>query len=279
MEDNQGFKFLKEAFAKFAGKYSGADVAGRAVRSVAAGGKAAVDRGLQEFPKAFVNQLAKDVYGLLTSQELADGISATVRSLDEEKAKELVDGIVNNMKDRDTALNVAKKIKDALAKYSAADLTDQIDGLMDLGNVPMQGRFVLQVLLGQIKPVLDGMKNNTEEEIADKIMALADNIPSDMIAQQVANITKDVTPERVSKQANDLVGKLPSPQAISDIVHGVGTAASEHLDRIANVAAPDEVPSILRELGAAANDIVSETISKDNAAKKSFPKKGGKFDF
>lgn len=279
MEDNNGSKFLREAFAKFAAKYNAEDIGARAIRSVAAGGKAAVDRGLQEFPKTFVNQLAKDVYGLLTSQELADGISATVRSFDEEKVKGLVDNIVESMKDRETALNLAKRIKGALNKYSASDIEAQLSGILSLGNVPPQVQFMVQVLMSQFKPVLEGMKYQSEDEIADQIIALADQIPSDQIAEQVAAITRNVTPEKVSQQTTTLAGKLPSAQAVSDIVHGVGEVISQNLSQIATISTPSEVPAILRDLAENASQIVSTTLSTDNAAKKTLNKKGGKFEF
>lgn len=279
MEDNNGSKFLREAFAKFAAKYNAEDIGARVIRSVATGGKAAVDQAMQEFPKTFVNQLAKDVYSLLTSQELADGISATVRSFDEEKVKGLVDNLVDSMKNRETALDLAKKIKSALNKHSADDIANQLEGLLSLGNVPPQVQFMVQVLMSQFKPVMENMKYQSEDEIADQIIALADQIPSDQIAEQVAALTREVTPEKVSQQTAALAGKLPSAQAVSDIVHGVGQAVSENLGQVASISTPAEVPAILRDLAENASQIVSETLNKDNEAKKKLNKDGGKFEF
>ena len=85
--DHPGFDILKEVFNKFAEKYAGDDLSGRVVRSLAAGGQAAVDKGLQEFPQTYIKQVAQDFYAMVTSQETADGISTAVRSYDEEKVK------------------------------------------------------------------------------------------------------------------------------------------------------------------------------------------------
>ena len=277
MSNNPGFDILKEAFKKFASKYDGADLAGRGVRIAAAGGKALVDSAQQEFPKAFINQVAKDIYNLLTSQEVADGISTSVRSFDEEKVKEIVDQLVASLKDPETSLKIAKHLKTLLDKTSGVDLESQIDGLLDMADIPMNGKMIFLAVFGQIKPIIDEMKNASDEEVAAKLAELADMIPSDAIAAQVANLTREVTPERVSKQAHDFVGQFPSPQAIADIVHGVGDAASKNLDRITKVATASEVPAILQDFLKNAGDLISNTVEKDKAAKKTFDKKGDSF--
>jgi uncharacterized membrane protein YheB (UPF0754 family) len=275
---NPGFDILKEAFKKFASKYDGEDMAGRGVRIAATGGKAIVDSALQEFPKTFINQIAKDLYSLLTSQEVADGVSTAVRAFDEEKVKEIVDQLVSGLKDPETSLKIAKQLKTLLDKTGGVDLESQIDGILDMANIDMGGKLILQAVLGQIKPILDEMKNASDEEVAAKLGELADMIPSDMIAAQVANLTREVTPERVSKEANDLVGKLPSPQAIADIVHGVGAEASQKLDLISKVNSPADASALLQEFVKNAGDIVTGTVEKDKAAKKTFKKDGKSFD-
>lgn len=278
MSNNPGFDILKEAFKKFAAKYDGADLAAKGVRIAAAGGKAVVDGALKEFPKTFVNTAAKDIYALLTSQEVADGVSASVRAFDEEKVKEMLDGVISQLKDPDTALKIAKQVKASLDKLPTDDLEAQIDGLLSMNNVPMQNRMIFQAIFSQIKPILEDMKNSSDEEVAAKLSELADMIPSDAIAAQVANLTREVTPEKVSKQAHDLVGKFPSPQTVADIVHGVGNLASQKLEDISKVAAADDAKAILKDLLSNAKDIVSDAVAKDKAAKKTFDKKGGSFD-
>ena len=278
MQDNPGFRLLKQAFDKFAAKYDGGDMAARVVRSVAAGGKAAVDHGMQEFPKTFVSQMAKDFYNLLSSQDVSDGISSAVRSFDEEKVKEMVDGMIANLKDRDRALEIAKQVKEALKKASATDIEAQLDGILQMSNVPLEMRMLFMAFFDQAKPIIDGMKHDSEEEIADKIMELADQIPADMIAAQVAAMTREVTPERVSKQAHDIVGAMPSPQAVADIVHGIGEAASEHFDRAARISSPSEVADIARDFAQNASGIVGNIIDQDKITKKTFKKTDQDFD-
>jgi len=280
MEDNNNNEFnsIRDAFTKFAAKLNDAHIVERVVRTVATGGKAAVDQGLQEFPPAFVSQVAQDVYGLITSQEIANGISSTVRSLDEEKVKDALDALVNRIKDPEVALDIAEKVKMLLDKSSSIDIQGQMDGLLDMVNVPQNARFIVSIFLSQAGPVLDSMRNDSVEEIAAKITGFADLIPSDVIAEQVAGFTRQVTPEKISKETNALVGKLPSPKAVADIAHGIGHSVSEHLDSVAKISDVSEVRGILADLAQDVQKVVGDTISNDNVAKKNLPKTGGKFD-
>lgn len=272
--DHPGFDLLKEAFKKFASKQDAEDLTGKLVRSAAAGGKAAVDKALEEFPKAFVRELATDFYAMVASQEVADGISMTVRSFDEEKVKGLLDSVMTQLKEDDNALKVAKSLKGALDKSSTEDLENAVEGL--LSSRSMGERWVVKAFFEQAKPYIEEMRGASEEEIAEKVKELADTIPADAIAQQVADLTREVTPERVSRQAHDMVRKLPSPGAVSDIVHSLGNAASDKLGRMTIAASLEDAKAILQEFAADAQDIVRNTIANDDVAKKTFNKKDGK---
>lgn len=281
MSNNPGFDILKEAFKKFAAKYANEDMAGKGVRIAAAGAKAVVDSAKQEFPKSFVNQVAKDLYALLTSQEVADGVSASVRAFDEEKVKDLVDGLVSKLKDPAVSIKIAQQFKQLLKQSEAAgvDITDQIEGLLDQADLPMGQKLIAQALLAQVKPILDEMKDASDEEVAAKLGELADMIPSDMIAAQVGQLTRGVTPEAVSGQAHDLVGKLPSPQTVADIAHDVADEASKTFDQISKSGNVADAKELMSQFVKAANDVVKNAVAKDKAAKKTFNnKKGGSFD-
>ncbi|MDE1151849.1 MAG: hypothetical protein PW788_04855 [Micavibrio sp.] len=270
---NPGFDLLKEAFKKFAQKHDGEDLGNRLVRSVAAGGEAAVNKGLTEFPKAFVKTVAQDFFNMVTSQEVADGVSLSARSFDEEKVKETLDTLVAKLQEPETSLKVAKQIKDVLSKASTDDLENSIEALMD--GRPMGEQMIFKMFFAQAKPLIDGMRDASEEEIAEQVRDLAATIPTDAIASQVAALTKEVTPERVSKQAHDLVGKLPSPGAVSEILHGVAGLASKKLGDISNSPnASLDAKNLLGEFVAEAQAVVKEKIANDDQNKKTF-KKGG----
>jgi hypothetical protein len=268
--DNPGFNLLKEVFAKFAAKHNGEDLTNRVVRSLAAGGQAAVEKGLQEFPASYVKTVAEDFYAMVTSQELADGISMSARSFDEEKIKETLDTVLAQLQNDDTALKVAKQLKDLLNKTSTDDIENSIDALMS--GRSLGEKMIFKAFFEQARPIIDGMRGAPEEEIAEQIKELAATIPTDGIAQQVGAMTREITPERVAKQAHDLVGKLPSPKAVSDILHGVGKAASKAFGNVSDAqGAKDALSGFVSEAG----DLVRETIANDNASKTKFNKKGG----
>lgn len=272
MEENPGYKLLKEIFDKFSAKYSAEDMTARALRSAAAGGKAAVDRAMQEFPESFINQMAKDIYGVLTSQELADAVSMEVRSFDEAKVKGLIDGAIDMMKDPALARKIARQIKQALDKTPpGVDIAAQIEGMA--GFLP-GGELIGPILGILITPIIEDIKNGSEEDAAEKIMELADQIPGDVVVEAVTGFTQQVTPERVSRSMHDVVGKMPSPGAVAGIIHGIGGAASKHMERVTDIHSAAEIPSILQDLARDAKAAVNDTIANDNASKKKFRKKG-----
>lgn len=276
---NPGFELLKQAFNEFTSKYNGTDIANRVVRSAAAGGKAIADASMKEFPKEFVNQLTKDLYTLISGQDTADGISTLVRSLDEEQVQSLVNGAVSKLQDPEVALKVASQVKELLSKVSADELEAMLDGALAQANVNPGQRFMINAFFNQLKPLINEMKNDSEEEIAEKIMSLADTIPSDLIAMQLAAITREVTPERISGAAHQIVGSLPSPKTIADIVHGVGATASKGLDQVAKSSTPAEAGQYLSATFQNIAKVVSSTLQNDQTAKKTFkPNKGGEFD-
>lgn len=271
--EHPGFNLLKEAFKKFADKHGDADLTGRVVRSLAAGGEAAVNKGMQEFPKDFVKGVVGDFYALLSSQEVADGVSMTVRSFDEEKVKELMDSVIDSLKEDETALKVAKAIKDALEKTSTEDLENSIDAAMSSRS--LGERMIFKAFFEQAKPHIEEMRHASEEEIAEKIKELADTIPSDAVAAQVAALTREITPERVSKQAHDFVGKLPSPAAISEILEGVGKSAADKFGQISKTGDIQNAGNLLDQFVSESRDLVDRTLANDNTKKQTFKRKGG----
>lgn len=273
---NDGFRFLTEAFQRFANDHSGANISGRIVRSLGAGAQAAADRALQEFPDDFVNEFVGDFYTLLSSQEVADGISATFQAFDEEKVKDALDSLVFRMQQDDVALKLAEGLKGALDKTSVDDLENLLDAAMMKRS--MSERMVAKAFFSQIKPQLESMRGMSAEDVAGQIKDMAAQIPTDMIALQLGALTREVTPERVSMQMHGFVGGLPSPQAVSDIVRGVGELASDKFGQVANANGLSDARDALSGFRDEAAGLVQRTIANDIKSKKTFKPKGGDFD-
>lgn len=273
-----GFDLLREAFKKFANSVDAEDIGGRVVRSVGAGGKALTDKALEEFPQSFVKGLVSDFYAMIGSQEIADGISMTVRGYDEEKIKDVLDLLVSELKKDEVASKLAKQLKDGLSQASNDDIQNALEAL--LSDRSMQEQMLFRVFFSQAKPILDDLRDGTEEEITEKIKELADTIPTDLIAMQAGALTQEVTPERVAKQIHDAIGKLPSPAAISGIVEELGQSASAKFAAVSKAKTLSDATGALADFAADAAAIVQSKLANDNASKgKLDKKKGGDFKF
>ncbi|HYD19519.1 MAG TPA: hypothetical protein VEF76_13675, partial [Patescibacteria group bacterium] len=228
-----------------------------------------------EFPKEHVKSAANDFYGLLKSADVSDGISQAVRAFDEEKVKDLLDKAMTKLQEEETSLKVAKGLKDILAKTPNDKIEEGLDQL--LATRADGEAAIVKMLFDQFKPVLDDMRDGSVEDVAAQVRDIAATIPTDALAANAAALTREVTPERVAKQAEAVTGKLPSANAVSDIVHGLGTLASDKLGDIAKSKTPaNDVKSLPAEFAAAAQDLVAKVIKNDKDKPK--PSKGQKFD-
>lgn len=263
--------FFRDLFNKIAGQVDGQDLAHRVVRAAGAGAKAAAERGLQEFPHSFIQDAIENAYAGLVSQELAEQISLSIRDFDEGKIKDVLDTIVEKMKEEETAAMLAKQLEQILKQ---AD-NDQIQGMIEqlIPSDRHSERMIFSTTFNLvIAPVLNEMRGMDEAEIAEKIKELADTIPTDIIASQVGALTREITPERILEQAQGVVGKLPSGNTIADIVHGVGTSAVKHFDAVAKSRSLQDAANAFGDFKAEAKAIVNGGIA-DDAAKKPVDKK------
>lgn len=275
--DNDAFDPLKDIFNRFKSKYDPKDISARVTRSLAAGGKKAVEHARQEFPKTFISQFTQDFYDMVIGQETSDAISNFVRSVDEEKVKNTIDQLVSSLKDEQKALDLASKLKFISNKVPVDQIGPQLDLLVSMLNLPPIGQVIFSTFLDQFKPILQEIKDAPEEEIAQRIMQLADMIPGDMIAAQIANITDQFTPERVSKEINNLVGKLPAPQIVADTAHILGQTAEKHLDQMSKIADIADLKGIVADFRRESSEKMQQLFEDENKNNKKQPPKGGSF--
>jgi hypothetical protein len=276
--DFPGFDFLKKTVEDFVDRnVNGADLTGRAVRTAATGAKATVDKAVEEFPADFIKGFFTDLYETVASQDVADGLSMAVRSMDEQQIKETLDILIADLKKDEIAGKVADTVKDLLSKYPTEEIEAAFDQFISGRSYGEQ--MIAKMFFQQVKPVIDEMRDMSAEDLIGRIQELADTIPTDALAAQVGAMTREFTPERISKQTHDLVGKLPSPATVSGIFHDVAAAASSKLDGIAQSGSLDDAKALLSDFAREAVDIAKQRVSNDNAAKKNFNrKKGGDFN-
>lgn len=263
LNKHPGLNLLKEAFKKFADKYGNTELGNKVTRSVAAGAQATVNHGLKEFPKSYIKDAVNDFIGVLTSQEVADGISQSVRAFDEEKVKEKLDQLLAKLQEPEVSLKVATQIKRLLDKNSTESIEQNLDQVLATRSDGEQ--MIVKALFEQFKPMLDTMRDSSVDEVAEQVRDLAATVPTDAIAMQAAALTREITPERVSEQAQALAAKLPNGKQVSDIVHGLGTLASEKLGDLSkstNVAA--DAKTAITEFVTEAQNVVKAKLANDN---------------
>lgn len=264
LNKHPGLNLLKEAFKKFADKYGNTELGNKVTRSVAAGAQATVNHGLKEFPKSYIKDAVNDFIGVLTSQEVADGISQSVRAFDEEKVKEKLDQLMAKLQEPEVSLKVAAQIKRVLDKNSTESIEKNLDQALATRSDGEQ--MIVKALFEQFKPMIDTMRDSSVDEVAEQVRDLAATVPTDAIAMQAAALTREITPERVSEQAQALAAKLPNGKQVSDIVHGLGTLASEKLgdlSKSANVAA--DAKTAIADFVTEAQNVVKAKLANDNS--------------
>ncbi len=276
--DFPGKDLFKEIWKNFSTRHDVKDLAARGARIAGAAGKSAADKTLKEFPKPLLRQIAEDLYATLASQDVADNISATIRSFDEAKVETIIAKALNPLKSDAVASKAVDFIKNAPPTGNAVDDFEmQIDAMLENLPIPDQGKFVAS---GAIKAFFllnrqefEEIRDLPEEEAKQKFRDIVDSFPSDFIARAVADITDQITPEMVGKKTREFVGKLPSPDGVSNIVHGVGGEASKAFDKVANAADLDEAKKHLGNLARDAGNAVDKALNDDARNKKTF--KGG----
>jgi hypothetical protein len=269
-----GLDLIKAAFKKFADKHDTEDLALRVVRSGAAGVKATADKLQVEFPQPFVKAIAADFYSMIASQDVADGISMAVRSFDEEKVSDILSGIVDQLKDQKTSEELAQKLKEALQKVPMDDIEANLGALMG-GRSPIEQMMFQAVFNSQIRPQLEDIRDGSIAEGAERIREMADMIPTDDIAAQVGNLTRNITPEVVGKQTHNLVGKLPSPNAVANIAQGVAEKVSETFNNVSNAKSLENAKDLVAGLAADVGGVIESALNTDAGSKKTFGKKKG----
>lgn len=271
-----GFKMLQEAFKKAVDKVDLKDIATRGVRTLGAAGEAGAKKATKEFPQDYISGIVNDIYATITSQDVAEGISLTVRSFDHEKAQEVMDKLVAKLKDEETALKIAESLKQAVQQSSPDEIGAMIGELAGKLPGPM-GQFAAFLPL-MLTPVLEAAQTRPVEEVAAEIKALADQIPTDFIAANLGGLTQEVSPERVTKVLHDAVGKLPSGSTIASIKHGVFDLAADRFGAIAKAKTLDDAAKSFGGFAGDVADLVADKLANDNVTKQKFGKKGGDFD-
>lgn len=233
MSQNPGFENLKALIEEFISNAQSMDLKGRVSRAVAAGASHGLQRAQQEFPADQLKDFVNGIYNMVADQRIADNIALAARSIDVDGLNAQIEGMLESLKDEDTAAKLAKPLSDLLSRTDFNDLKSKIEESGAFDNMHPMQRLIAQQIVGGLLSQLEGSKNLSPEDMAKKIQSFAENVSADQISMAVYAGLQNITPERVSLVTNKAVGSLPPAASISDLFHGVTGAAIKQLDRIA----------------------------------------------
>ncbi len=143
--------------------------------------------------------------------------------------------------------------------------------------------MIAQIVLAQLAPKLDELKNASVDDVAAQIRTGASKLSSEAVALQITALVQNA-PSMMPQQSFDVTGKLPAPQTVAEAMQEVGKAASNALDNAAKGATFAETVSALKQFAANANDAVTRVLGNpsqpspavDKPVEKAPKKKGGK---
>ena len=302
-----GFDMIRNAFMKAVGGQDPKEFSDKVQRIVATGGKAAVEKSLDEFPPQKIETLVRSVYGFVAGRELAEGVSTVVQSVNLDDLQTGLDGVLDQFKSEEASLMLARQLKGEVDK----DMLDAVKYLVNDKINAMEGApaMVARMVFEQfIEPTLERYKDEPgrnlikdlrlfvedqlpgvpswqqgivkglaaqlaeiedapAEEVAAVLRDKITAIPTDAIAMQLYIVTQSVTPERVMGLTHKATGQMPSPTTVSGVFSGVANAALKQLNRAADPAKAD-APASLDEFRRDAMDVVSNAAVNDNSVKK-----------
>jgi hypothetical protein len=265
MRPDFNFERLIETFNKLTANLN-VDIdklAGDVIRDVSATGKEVLDSAMQGYSKDVIQETVKDLYAQVTGQDAAEALVARVHAIDAEQIKAVVDKVATDLQKPEVAADFAGQLKNLLDQASNEEIGMSIESLLDRS---LNAKLMFQMVFAtQISPVLDQIRASTKEEAADMIAMMASNLPTDIIAVQLASLGSIVTPEMITSQTQQLTDRLPAPATVADAVHNVAASASAHLDRISKSATLSEAVTIAKEFAAGVNAVVTDTLANPSA--------------
>lgn len=217
-------------------------------------GKDAIDNAMAQYSENDLTNLVQDLYDRLSNP--STGGAAFGGNLpggfDADKLAQLIDKAKDQLQNPVVSLMVAKQIKGVLKGKT----NEEIQALLEesFKGRSMNDQMMLQMALYQLGPVLDDLRNATDEDVAAKIRDAAANLPSDQIAQQLVDMLQQNAPQAPSTE--DLTKNLPAAEDVAGTVHKLGEAASKALDDAAKSSDMGQAADILKKFSDNARTII-----------------------
>jgi hypothetical protein len=214
------------------------------------GGKSAIDNALNQYPESQITRMVEDMYATLNDP--AHGSPMGV--MDEDKLVKMIDAAKSQMKNPMVSSFLASQVKKALQEKDDAEIEQMLSDMMR--NRSLNDQMMMHMTFFQVRPMLDQMRDATNEEIAQQIRDAAEHLPSALIARQLM----DLAQEKMSVQRPDMSDKLPAADAISSTLHQLGHAASDALDAAAKTPETKDALNILKQFSENARTIIENGL-------------------
>lgn len=241
-EDNPGFKKLKDAFARFAANHDPNQLKPKLTKAATEAAKAALSEVEREFPKESVERLVNDVYQLLAGQDVTDGLSQLVQTLDLSQIEDGLNSVVDRLKDPQIGQSIASGFKSLSGQVSFIEFKTQMKFLLGNDKMPALVEGIFDRLMDDLEVFYDESKEMSVKEIADRLADYADSIPTDFVSQQIYGVMQYVNPETLTMVIAQLTTNLPSGKQAADL-YGAGLdQARDKIDQLADKFAAQSQP-------------------------------------
>jgi|AntRauTorcE11897_2_1112592.scaffolds.fasta_scaffold00743_16 urease gamma subunit len=243
-EDNSGFKKLKDAFARFAAKHDPSQLQPKLVKTASAAAKAALTEVEREFPRESVEKFVDDAYQLLAGQDVTDGLTEMVQSLDLSQIEDGLNTVVSRLKDPQTSQMLASSFKSLSGQMEFGEFKLQMKTMLGGSKMPPLVEGFFDKMMSDLEVFYDESKEMSTKEIADRIADYADSIPTDFLSQQAYGAMQFINPETLTMVVSQLTANLPSSKQAGDLYDYGMNKARQQIDVLADqFSKPSRKPS------------------------------------
>lgn len=228
-----------------------------ALRPILANAKEKIDAQFNSIPASLIAQAVSDAYTQLASVNTESVLN---QALDPVKVENAVNSLKAQLQDPQASQQLAQGLKQLLTATSSEKFESLI--LKATENVPLEQRFAAQILAAQLSPKIDEIKNSSVEEVAQKIRDFGDKLTAADV-NQTLGMVKQFGPQSFAAQQQDVLSRLPAPEAVADAVKSLGNAASQALDNASKATTFAEAVGHLKQFVKDASGIVPPAPGQD----------------
>ena len=228
----------------------------QALQPFLASSKKKLDEAIDSTPSSALARQIEDAYA-----QLKNGNTGS-QQLDAAKIVPMVDSLKKQLQNPVVSLIVAQGLKEFAKKDGAQTLKDSLAG--SLSGMSFQEQLIAELVIAQLAQAIDGLKTANAPDVAAKLRKLAANLPSEIIAEQIAAVLKS---QQAPQPKTPDLSELPAPEALADTTIDVIKAASDALDKASKATTFEGALDALKKFPANANDLITRLQNGERGSK------------